>query len=180
MTDFPNATPNINNYSLSKGEIYFTPAGGGTERHLGNCPVFTMAPTVNSLDHFSAMTGIKSKDDSVVTDKALTVTIDVEEKTIENVRMFLLGGAVTTNTDGDKQFDILAASEVRGAIRYHGTNDVGPRWNVHLPLVSFKPSANEDLVGDGSKWDVLTLTGEVLAVNGVFGTRILQDSTTDI
>jgi hypothetical protein len=65
-------------------------------------------------------------------------------------------------------FDLLAQSEVRGAIRFEGANSVGPQIDISLPLVSFTPASSVTPIGD--EWGGLEVTGEVLAVAGAFGT----------
>ena len=65
-------------------------------------------------------------------------------------------------------FDVLAATEVRGAIRFAGANSVGPKVDITLPLVSFQPVLVDQ--PDHRRVGRLEVTGEVLLSAGSFGT----------
>lgn len=174
------ASPNILNYALLKGNVYFTQVGG-SRRHLGNCILFDTEPSVEKLDHFSSMVGVKTKDQSVVLSKTLTLTLTLEEITLSNLRIALFGGPVTagdtTDGAGNDGFDIFAVSEVRGVLEIEGSNDVGPKYSARFPNVTFTPNGATSLMG-GDDWANIPLTGEALAVNGVPGRMWLQDSET--
>ena len=45
--------PNVNNYSIPRGTVTFTPTGGSLTV-LGNCPQFRYTADVTKLDHFSS------------------------------------------------------------------------------------------------------------------------------
>lgn len=172
------ASPNVLNYAVLKGIVHFTPEGG-VRRDLGNCTQFDFEPAVETLDHFSSRTGVRSKDFSVTLEKSATVTITLDEITLKNLQMALMGGTISagdgTTEGGDNAgFDIFAESEVRGVLELTGTNDVGPRYNIRLPSVSFKPGGAIPFIGDD--WAAIELSGEVLAVDGSFGRVWLQDS----
>lgn len=162
------AAPSINNYYIGKGALFWTPVGG-EERDLGEVPEFEFTPSVEKLPHYSNRQGVRVKDREVVTEKSATVRLVMEEWTIENLAMALAGSApVTDETTGRTSFDILAASEVRGALRFEGTNDVGPQITINLPLVAFTPSGSISPITD--EWGGLEVSGDVLAVDGSFGT----------
>lgn len=173
MPDFN--SPNTGNYAVFKGNAYFTPAGGA-RRHIGNCTQFDVTPSVDSLDHFSAMAGVKTKDKSVVLTKTLTIDLTLEEFTAENMALALFGDGVGEDTDGNKRIDIFASSEVSGRLELTGSNDIGPRWDYDLPNVTFKPNGAISAIGD-SDWANVQVTGEVLFTAGHFGFATLQEST---
>lgn len=64
--------------------------------------------------------------------------------------------------------DIFANSDARGALRFEGTNDVGPRVTLEFPSVSFTPSSSINPITD--EWGQIEVTGDVNAVAGKFGT----------
>src|SRR5688572_17811530 len=82
--------PNVNNYVVGKGNVYFTPEGG-SRRHLGNCPAFNVEPELEELEHFSSMEGVRTKDLTVVLSKSATITLTLEEFSQENVALALMG-----------------------------------------------------------------------------------------
>tara|TARA_R110000782_G_scaffold30776_2_gene76355 strand:+ start:1098 stop:1598 length:501 start_codon:yes stop_codon:yes gene_type:complete len=157
----------INNYYIGKGTLSWTPEGG-VLRDLGNVPEFELTPDLEKLAHFSSRAGIRKKDREVVISQSVALRLILEEWTIDNLQMALMGGTITTNT-----FDIFAVSELRGQINFIGTNDVGPQIDIVLPLVSFTPSGSINPLSDD--WAGLELTGEVLSVGGVFGTLTHRD-----
>lgn len=170
-------SPNTDNYLVGKGECYFTPEGGtvSDRYHMGNATVFEVELTLEELEHFSSMTGVKTKDLTVVTSKSAVVRVTLEEWTQKNLAMALLGD-VGEDTDGNVQIDILSQSAVKGKLEFIASNDVGPKWDYEFPSVSFRPNSAISPISD--EWGTLELEGEVLAVSGTFGTATLQDSAT--
>lgn len=155
-------SPNTGNLSVGKGSLYFTKEGGA-ETHLGNCPSFEFTPTVDTLDHFSSMAGIKSKDKVVILTKGGTIKIVMEEWTAYNVGLMLLGSVDESPLDGP-EVDIFSQDEIAGQLRYVANNDVGPRWDVTLYNCSLKPNAAFSPISD--EWGQMELNGEVLIVTG--------------
>ena len=161
------AAPSIDNYYIGKGRVFWTPEAG-VERDLGNVPEFEFSPELEKLAHYSARSGVRTKDREVVTSKSATLRLVMDEWSLENLSMALLGGAAADDGAGNMQFELLAENEVRGAIRFEGANSVGPRIDIALPLVAFTPASSITPIGD--EWGGLEVTGEVLAVAGAFGT----------
>lgn len=166
-------SPNVLNYFIGKGNLYFTPAGG-EERHLGNAPEVEITPEIERLDHFSSMTGIRSKDRSVILEKSMTIRMVLEEMTVENVRLMLLGGTATLNSAGNAEFEMFTENAITGALRFAGSNSVGNQVNITMPSVSFTPSGSLSLISD--EWGNLEVTAEILAVDGSFGTVELVET----
>lgn len=177
-------TPNTGNYTIGKAEVFFTKSGG-SKRHLGNVSAAAFQLATDTLDHFSAMAGIKKKDKTATLQITGTLDMTLEEFNIDNVRLALFGGAVAADTstegDGDLGFVIGAVSEVTGEIEIKMTNDVGPKWTYIYPNVSMKPSGALDVIGDN--WASMSLSADVLTHDygsGVigFGKAIQQGSAT--
>lgn len=162
------AAPSINNYYIGKGVLFWTPEGG-TQRDLGNVPEFEFTPEVERLNHFSSRQGVRAKDRSVIVERSASVRLVMEEWSLLNLAMALMGDTPVTNaTTGITSFNLLARSEVRGALRFEGANAVGPQITIALPSVSFTPSSSINPITD--EWGGLEVNGEVMAVNGSFGT----------
>ncbi|MGR3593100.1 MAG: phage tail tube protein [Limimaricola soesokkakensis] len=161
------ANPSINNYYIGKGVVYWTPEGGA-ERDLGNVPEFEFTPEIERLAHFSARSGVRTKDREVVIEKSARLRLLMDEWSLDNLAMALMGDApVTDGTSGITSFNLLAQSEVRGAIRFEGANAIGPQITIRLPVVSFLPNSSINPISD--EWGGLEVSGEVLAVGGAFG-----------
>ena len=72
-------------------------------------------------------------------------------------------------------FNVYAASEIIGSVKFVGANDVGPQLQVDFPKVMFRPAEAIGLIQE--EWGTLTLTGEVLVdENGIFGTLTHPDT----
>jgi hypothetical protein len=172
MADY--ATPNVLNYQIGKGAVYFTKTGEA-ERHLGNVAEMEIELTVEELEHFSSQEGTRVKDLTVVLEKSCAIRLVMEEWTQQNLAIALLG-SINNDTSGADIINIGAASSVQGSLRFVAANDVGPKWDYLFPSVSFRPDGAIAPISD--EWGQLEISGEVNAVSGVFGTATLQDSAT--
>jgi hypothetical protein len=155
-------SPNVENYFVGKGKIYFQPEGAAgviTDYDVGNCTEFELAPTIEKLDHFSSREGVKQKDKSIVLSKGATARIVMEEFTPDNLALMLLGTPNVADLS-NVTIDMFADNAKRGHMRYVGTNEVGPRWTFDLPVVEFSPSGSISPISD--EWGNLEVTGEVL------------------
>lgn len=173
-------SPDVRNYQIAKAAVYFTPSGG-SRRHMGNVPEASFQVEVEKLDHFSAQAGIKKKDFSATLQVTGTLTLTLEEMTEDNLKLALLGGDTTDNTDGDNVFLIGEVQSISGRVEIIGSNEVGPKWTYDFPSVTFTPSDAVNFIGDD--YSALVLNGDTLAVTvgskTYFGTAELQGSTTD-
>ena len=150
-------TASTNNYLLGKGILYFDrfdDAGLPTgEVDLGNCPAFSLQPTVETLDHFSSRSGLKVKDKSVTVQAGLTAKFTLEEFSLANLAMALLG-TVTNDV-----IAILTESEIRGKLRFAGDPAAGPHYNCTLWTVTLKPTSEVGLITDD--WGKIDFEAEV-------------------
>lgn len=162
------ASPSIRNYTIGKGIATFkeTSPNAVAFRDLGNCPAFEFTPTVEKLDHFSSRTGIKSKDRSVPISTEGELKITMEEFTLANLRLAVMG-AIDTDSAGQQRVSILSETAIEGEVKFTGTNDIGQKFEWHFLNVSFTPSSTVSPLSD--EWGNFEVTGEVLAVDGVFG-----------
>jgi len=164
------SAPNITNYFVGKGIVEFKRTGASVWKHLGNVPEFELTPNAESLEHFSSMEGVRSKDRTIVLKKSMTVRVLMEEWNAHNLGLALLGDP-ETNSDGYTEIDIFSENAISGELRFTGTNEVGPRWIILLNKVDFLPSSSLNPISD--EWGQLEVTGECAVVNGSFGTATL-------
>lgn len=162
------ASADIQNYTIGKGIASFKKTGEASFRDLGNCPAFEFTPTAETLDHFSSRTGVKSKDRSVVVSLEGELKITMEEFTVENLALALMG-----NIDEDSSerpvIDILQLSSITGEVKFTGTNSVGQKYEWLFNNVSFIPSSTVSPLSD--EWGNFEVTGQVLVDDaGKFGT----------
>lgn len=161
------ASPNILNYFIGKGKVSFKKTGDMSFRDLGNVPVFEFTPEITKLEHFSARAGVKSKDRTVVTEKKGTIKMTMDEWSTKNLAMALLGD-ITVDSAGRDVIDIFSTNAVSGELLFHGTNEVGPRYEWHFLKVDFIPGSSVSPLSD--EWGQLEVTGDVATTDEGFGT----------
>lgn len=170
MANISITSPNVENYVVGKGKVYFRPEGATgdvLDYRVGNVTEFELSPTIETLDHFDQQSGVRSKDKSVVLEKGMTARMIMEEWTPSNLSMFLLGTPDDTNID-NVTIDIFSQNSLKGHLRYVGENEIGPRWTFDLPAVEFKPEGSLNPISD--EWAGIEVTGEILRQAGTFGT----------
>lgn len=160
------ASPNIANYLVGKGKVAFKIDGQSNWRDVGNVPSIAFTPKIEKLEHFSSREGVKTKDRTVVISKSGSLKMTMEEWSAANLALALLGDI--TQPAGRDQIAIFSQNAISGALKFIGTNEVGPRYEVELFKVDFIPSADLNFISD--EWGTIEVEGEVSAVNGLFGT----------
>lgn len=160
-------SPNILNYFIGKGNVFFKGPGDADFVHMGNVPEFEFTPAVESLEHNSSMAGVKSLDRTVTLSKSAELRLVCEEITVRNLAIAVLGD-VEVDTDGQEIINIFTQTAVSGQIRLVGTNDVGSRLQWDLNKVDFIPNSGVSAITD--EWGQLELTGKCAATVDGFGT----------
>jgi hypothetical protein len=163
-------SPNIGNYYIGKGVISCKLLGESAYIDMGNCPTFEFQAKVTQLDHYSSRTGVKVKDFTAVTEISGVLTMILEEFTARNLGFALLGLPSGGPSPIPDVIDIFANPVIYGAVRFVGTNDIGPIWQVDFPLVKLSPNKALSLIGN--TWGTIDLEGDVLydQQSGTFGT----------
>jgi hypothetical protein len=152
-------SPNTGNYRVGKGALWFKRDGDVDYKHMGNATTFEFTPSVDKLDHFSSMEGVKEKDASIVLTRGGTVHIVLDEWTPANLSLALLG-SVDEGASGGPTVEVLDTDAVSGALKFISNNDAGPRWNAYYHNVSFIPSAAINPISD--EWGQIEIEGEAL------------------
>jgi hypothetical protein len=152
------------NYYIGKGVVSIKHVGTSVWVDLGNVPEIEFTPELETLEHFSSRAGTRTKDKTVVIEKKGTLRIVLEEWTIENLLLAVIG---TENSDGTIQ--IFDTNAVECQVRFVGANEVGNTFTWLFNKVEFIPSAGIGLISD--EWGQIELTGNVSADgSGEFGT----------
>jgi hypothetical protein len=163
-------SPDIRNYYIGKGTVEFLKDGDTEFVLLGNVPSFEFTPDLEKLEHFSSQEGVKSKDRTVVISKKGTITMVMEEFTAFNLALMLLSD-VDVNTAGQEVLEIFSVNAISGQLKFTGTNEVGPQWQLHFLKVDFIPGSSLNPISD--EWGQLEVTGDVSTSGGSFGTATL-------
>ena len=149
---------------IGKGILSFTP-DGGVKRDLGEVDTFAVTPALEKIEKKGNRAGVKSTVRTVIVEKSATFNFVMSEFSVENLALGMLGELDTAGTT----LDIFKLSEVKGALEYVGTNDIGPRFTVLLPNVSITPQGEVGFITD--EWGTLEVSGDVnLDGTGSFGT----------
>lgn len=170
MPDY--VSPNPENYVVGKANLYFTPVGG-TRRHMGNCTSAEFEPTIEKLEHFSSMAGVKSKDKVVTLERGGTVSITLEEWNRHNMALAVLGD-IGVDSNGNVVIPLMTKDATEGRLEIIASNDVGPRWTWDFNKVSLAPTGGLGQITDD--WAPIEFEGDVLTTDTGFGTLTLQDS----
>jgi hypothetical protein len=160
-------TASINNYTIGKGIVYFKKDGDPDYVDMGNCSEFEFTPEIEKLDHFSSREGVRQKDKTVVIQASGTLRLVLDEWSIENLKLAVLGSSAL-NSAGANVIQIFDQNSIKGSVKFVNTNDVGPQYEYIFSSVDFIPSSSLALISD--EWGTIELTGECAAVNGSFGT----------
>lgn len=147
-------SPNVLNYYVGKGTVVFTPDGGGPLT-LGNAPKFEFDPKNTRLPHYSSQVGIKFKDFEVVQVKEPEFTLMLDEWTLDNLSIALMGSL------SGSTMQIMDQAQVSGQLVFTGTNLVGPKKRVTLPKMAIFPTGKLGFIDDGY--------GQIEIVGPVYG-----------
>ncbi len=165
-------SPDVLNYMIGKGAVSIKLDGEATFRHVGNVSELEFTPEIEKLDHFSSMSGTKTKDRTVILQTGGTLRIVMEEITGENLQLALVGTR-ETNSGGDVDIAIMSLAELKGAVLFVGANDVGQKITANFLSVDFSSGSPLSFISD--EWGNIEISAEVLAVAGDFGTITVTD-----
>lgn len=100
----------MSNYTIPKGKIYFDDGSG--EEYLGNTPGADLGIESTTLDHYSAESGIREKDDSALVEITRKLSITADDISTANWARFIIG------TVGSKaQAAVAVVDESVGAVK---------------------------------------------------------------
>ena len=168
----PSSAVSPDNYIIGKGKVYFKPEGETDFRDLGNAPEVEFTPELEELEHNSSREGVRVRDRTVIIEKSAEIRLVLEEFTLENLALAMIGDI--DDSGGDPVLNIFSQNAIRGELRIWMTNEIGPRFDVEFPAVSFQPSGSLGFITD--EWGQMELTGNVEISNGTFGTMTPIDS----
>ena len=160
------------NYFIGKGIVSFKPAGAQDYRDLGNVPELEWVPELEELEHFSSREGVRTRDKTVIVEKKATMRLILEEWTAENLALAFLGDVEVTGTEPNEvtTINLFSQNAINGALRYVGTNEVGPKYQFDALNVTIIPSGT----GIGfitDEWGQMELNAEIgVDTNGQFAT----------
>ncbi|MFR4118280.1 MAG: hypothetical protein ACLT2T_05100 [Bilophila wadsworthia] len=119
------ASPQTRNYLYGKGELFFRAVGSEGYDHLGNAPAFTISLTEEKLEHFSSMSGTKTKDLQLVTQKGAAVAFTLEEFTTGNILRAFKGAAVAKQMQAAATVSGQSVNANKGLYTFVGKEKLG-------------------------------------------------------
>lgn len=158
--------PNVENLSFLKGIIKWMANGESSYRDLGEVSAFSTSMTVETKPYVSKRHSSRIPVKTFNLGKSMTVSFTMSELAAENMEIALMGDS----TGSPAVISIGTASEVRGALRYIGTNEEGVPWQVDLYDVSLVPTGDIPWLADADVSEV-QMQGTVNAnqTTGSFG-----------
>jgi hypothetical protein len=155
-------SPNIFNYAVNRGKVYFKQAGDADYVFVGNCKQATVQVKPTLLDHYSSSEGVQTKDLTVPTRLEGTITCSLEEMTARNIGYALLG-IPADSPSGEVSIDMMSNPLFQVGFKFVATNVVGPQWTYECELVTLTPTKALDLIAQGSgDWGTVDLQADVL------------------
>lgn len=158
--------PNVDNLTMFKGIIKWMAAGAGSYRDVGECTSFTTSMSAETLVYNSRRHSSRIPVKTITLGKTMSVGITMSELDDSNVLLWSMG----ESAGSPAVISLGTASEVRGALRYIGTNEVGISYQVDLFDVLLTPNGDLEWLSDAD-WSEMQITGSVNAdpTTGSFG-----------
>lgn len=159
--------PNVDNLGLFKGIIKVRPFGSsGSYSDLGECLSFTTSMAAETLAYNSRRHSSRIPVKTITLGKTMTGGITMSELASQNVEIWSMGEV----GGSPAVINIGTAAEKRYAVRYIGTNEVGPAYQVDLYDVLLTPNGDLEWLADAD-WSEMQLTMSVNAnpTTGSFG-----------
>lgn len=154
------------NYTLGKGKLFFDQFAPNTktktgERAFGNAPEFSLTVESETLEHFSSMQGIRTKDDSVTLQTDRTGQFILDDIMLDNVALFFLGTKGTvTQTSGSVTDENIGAVKKD---RYYqiGASSGNPTGVRNISAFVLKHTSGAPTYVAGTDYDVDLTLGRV-------------------
>ena len=168
------ASPQTRNYLYGKGELFFRAVGSEGYDHLGNAPAFTISLTEEKLEHFSSMSGTKTKDLQLVTQKGAAVAFTLEEFTTGNILRAFKGAAVAKQMQAAATVSGQSVSANKGLYTFVGKEKLGFTRLEHGTVAGGTFAPGSSVVGSTSSATatVAYVTDGVLECVNVRGTFV--------
>lgn len=170
------STPNVENYTLGRGMLFWDPWDSVNlryegERALGNAPEISINMNATFLDHYSSMSGFKSKDKTVVNELAPQITFALDELVSDNWQMLVFGNKSEVTQIADDSNTVVIASPLKDRYYDLGLRAIASSRIAHGTVTGGPFQVGETITGTtSSKTAVVVQVGSgFLIVNTVSG-----------
>lgn len=130
--------------------------------YLGNVVTGSFTSDITFLDHFTAKSGSRVKDRSVVQEISISVNITMDEPDVQNMNFFMLGGDITTvgGSPSKKTFAPYTVLERNGGAKIGGVSDTGNEWIWTCTKATLKPDG--EFAFNDQDWSQFSFIMDVL------------------
>lgn len=138
--------------------------------HIGNIQKFAITPNATLIKHKNTQGPLKAIDKVATTLIEYTFEALLDEWTIDNLKMALLG---QSDTDTAGEFIKIGVEPVERQLKFVGAGKFGGRFEVLIPHAFINANAAIEFMSDGDNdFARLPLSGDLLrdATLGAFGT----------
>jgi len=153
------ATPSVDNYMIGKGILSiakWTNGVVGAYADVGNCTKFEYEMTEESKEHYASRTSTKELDAEVVIQTGYTVNFELDEISVENLRMFMKATLSGTRT----LYANMNANQYY-ALRFVSDNPAGPDAKYDFWKAKITPNGAFSLIGD--EFTTISFSGRGMA-----------------
>lgn len=156
-----NVPGNPANYTIGGVRFKFTESGG-SELDFGNIVTGSFSSDITFLDHFSAKSGTRLKDRSLVQEISIVINLTSDEPTEEMLNLFMLGGAVASHV-----FAPYTKTERTGSGKLYGVSDTGNEFTWEIWKCVVKPDG--DFTYSDQDWSQFSFQVDVLDDSSTVG-----------
>jgi hypothetical protein len=135
------------NYTIGGLRFYFAkatttnPWALGTYEYLGNVVTGGFNSAINFLDHFTAKSGSRKKDRSLVQEITISVNLTLDEPDHANMSRFMLADIVAP-VSGVSTFAPYSKSEILGGAVLVGVSSTGNEFKWSINRATLKPDGD--------------------------------------
>jgi len=132
------------------------------ELYLGNVVTGAFSSDITFLDHYTAKSGTRSKDRSIVQELAVNINLTMDEPNVDAMNLFMLGGTIdaATGTPEYRRFAPFTKTERNGGARLGGVSDTGNEFIWTIRRSTLKPDG--EFSYNDQDWSQFSFILEVL------------------
>lgn len=179
------STPNVENYTLGRGMLYWDPWDSTNlryegERALGNAPEISINMNATFLDHYSSMSGFKAKDKTIVNELAPQITFSLDELVSDNWQMLVFGDKMSVSQSADDSNSVTIPSPLKDRYYDLGLRAISSKRITHGTVTGGPFVVGETITGTTSSATavIVEVVSGALIVNTVSGTFAASETIT--
>ena len=149
--------PTTGSVGLASIDAQIASAAYHTHFCVGNTTNVEISPDITYLDHYQSVNGVRTKDKTIVTQRAISVTFTFDEINATNVKRFLYGHE---STAASPTFIVNASPTKEFSAQVYFTTEVGRDFIYKIPKCALK--ADGSLAFEAEDWMTANMMLDVL------------------